>query len=318
MDFIYIDDSVAVSVAPPAMPSMVRGFVSSQAVAGQGGTSPYTYTISAGALPAGLSLVGDTVAGTPNVAGAYDFTIAATDSIGRIGTRRYTGTIATPVITITPSSLTTLTLGVAASVDFNASGGSGAYTWELSSGSLPAGLALNASSGVVSGTPTAIGAYVCTLRATDAYGNSGTLSLSGSVLDPYPIGYQLQSGPCRQDVTIACVGTGTWSANPAYGTMIASGTMEFFTVGEVQYAKVFGSIMQEDGNGRLNFRYGAGGGGGVYGIDGYPGAAYFQMPGTPSGRRWRLDYWDDRDEPAPAPYGGMYRATTPATITRVA
>ena len=318
MDFIHIDDTVAVSVAPALMPSMVRGFVTSQVVTGQGGTAPYTYTISAGALPAGLSLVGDTVAGTLNVAGAYDFTVRATDSVGRIGTRRYTGTIATPVITITPSTLPTLTMGTPVSADFDASGGSGAYTWSLDSGALPAGLALNASTGVVSGTPTATGPYICTLKATDAYGNVGLLALSGSVLDPYPIGYQFSYPPCSSVHPSWCIGTGTWSANPVYGVPVAWGSWSHISTPQGSDPEGFvvamtGAVTQEDANGRVNFRVVSYDG--VYGRDGTYGSVYFQMPGTPSGRRWRLDYWDTQDVLIPG--AGIYGSATPAAISRV-
>jgi len=65
-------------------------------------------------------------------------------------------------------------LGVAIS----ATGGTGAYTWSISSGSLPPGLTLNSSTGVISGTPTTLGNYPFTAQVTDAAGRSATQNLS--------------------------------------------------------------------------------------------------------------------------------------------
>ncbi len=56
---------------------------------------------------------------------------------------------------------------------FSASGGSGPYTFTISAGNLPAGLALS-SSGVLSGTPTAPGGFSFTVEATDQNSNSGS------------------------------------------------------------------------------------------------------------------------------------------------
>jgi uncharacterized protein (TIGR03437 family) len=65
------------------------------------------------------------------------------------------GTVQTAVnITVTTSSLPSGTVGVAYSQTLSASGGTPPYTnWTVSVGSLPPGLSLNASSGVISGTP---------------------------------------------------------------------------------------------------------------------------------------------------------------------
>lgn len=59
------------------------------------------------------------------------------------------------------------------------SGGSGPYTWEVSSGSLPTGLSLDKASGTISGRPTSTGAYSFTVRVTD---RSGATALRALVL----------------------------------------------------------------------------------------------------------------------------------------
>jgi hypothetical protein len=65
-----------------------------------------------------------------------------------------------------------------------ASGGETPYTWLVTAGSLPAGLSLNASTGVLSGTPSRIETYSFTVQAADAYGETATAPFTGSVLPP--------------------------------------------------------------------------------------------------------------------------------------
>ncbi|MBL8191578.1 MAG: putative Ig domain-containing protein, partial [Acidobacteria bacterium] len=81
----------AITVNPSSMPN---GFVSvaypTQTLSASGGTSPYSFTVSAGSLPNGLNLVGNSISGTPTLAGIYNFTIKATDNNGCMGTRAYT------------------------------------------------------------------------------------------------------------------------------------------------------------------------------------------------------------------------------------
>ena len=69
-------------------------------------------------------------------------------------------------------------MGAAYNQTLAASGGATPYTWSLSSGSLPANLTLNASTGVISGTPTAASASTFTVKVTGSTGTTSTQALS--------------------------------------------------------------------------------------------------------------------------------------------
>ncbi len=90
--------TVTVAIAPATLPNGALATAYSQtlsASSGNGGVGPYTFAISAGALPAGLTLSGaGTLSGTPTAAGSFNFTAQATASNGFSGTRAYTLVIA--------------------------------------------------------------------------------------------------------------------------------------------------------------------------------------------------------------------------------
>ncbi len=67
-------------------------------------------------------------------------------------------------------------------IPFAAAGGVGPYTWDLAEGTLPAGMAFS-SAGVLSGTPTTLGATVVELRAIDANNCPGVLRITLSVVN---------------------------------------------------------------------------------------------------------------------------------------
>ena len=136
---------------------------------GQRRIESYSWSVSFGSLPAGLSLNGATIAGTPSAAGTSGFTVQVADATGATASRPMSVTINAAALTITTASiLPNGAVGTAYSQPVAASGGSGAYTWTLISGSLPPGLSLNGAT--ISGKPTAAGAFGFTLQVSDATG----------------------------------------------------------------------------------------------------------------------------------------------------
>ncbi|MEN3943514.1 putative Ig domain-containing protein [Prosthecobacter sp. SYSU 5D2] len=162
-----------ITVSPASLPVPVTGTGYSQFFSASGGVAPYTFAVSSGSLPAWATLNPSTgaMAGVPNTTATASFVIRATDAAGCTGTRSYTLTPSCPVLTINTSSLPVGAAGSSYNQSLNVSGGSGPYTWTVTSGSLPGGLILS-TSGVISGTPTAgngSGSSI-TFRATDASG----------------------------------------------------------------------------------------------------------------------------------------------------
>lgn len=86
-----------IALSPATLPGGTVGTVYNQAITASGGTAPYSFVVSAGALPAGLSLsTAGVLSGTPTAAGGFTFTVKATDSGSMMGSRSYTIAIASP------------------------------------------------------------------------------------------------------------------------------------------------------------------------------------------------------------------------------
>jgi len=167
------------TITTSSLPADTVGAAYNQTLTASGGTSPYSWSISGGSLPAGLSIVASTgaITGTPTTAGTSNFTAMVTDNVSATATKALSIVI-NPAITITTSSLPADTVGIAYNQTLAATGGTGALTWSISSGSLPAGLSLDAASGAITGTPTASGASNFTARATDTVSATATKALS--------------------------------------------------------------------------------------------------------------------------------------------
>jgi hypothetical protein len=163
-----------ITLSPSTLTAGQVGAAYSQMITASGGTGPYTYTVSSGALPAGLALsAGGALSGTPTAAGTFYFTVTAKDSNNITGAQAYSLAVApAPTITLSPSTLTAGQVGVSYSQTITASGGASPYTYTVSSGALPAGLALS-TGGALSGTPTAAGTFYFTVTAKDSNNITG-------------------------------------------------------------------------------------------------------------------------------------------------
>ncbi|WP_263625889.1 putative Ig domain-containing protein [Xanthomonas campestris] len=182
-----LNDDVVVTVGPASLPSATAGSAYSQNLSASGGTAPYSFAVTAGALPAGLTLsAAGVLSGTPTATGSFNFTATATDSGGSptSGNRAYTLTVAGATVTLPATSLPAGTAGQAYSGALNpATGGIAPYTYAVTAGALPAGITLNGSSGALTGTPGSVGSFAFSVTATDSTSGTPSQGTRGYILN---------------------------------------------------------------------------------------------------------------------------------------
>ena len=175
------------SVADTALATGVVGVAYRDTLDAFGGDGSYGWTITAGALPAGLSLnesIG-VISGTPSAAGPSTFTVEATSGDGQTATRALS-LVVYPVLDVSTASLAGGVVGTPYNQVLAATGGAGPYRWSLVGGALPTGLALNTISGVITGTPTVEGTAAFTVEAESADGQTATKPLT-ILVSPVPV-----------------------------------------------------------------------------------------------------------------------------------
>ena len=172
------------SVGPPSitttsLPNGQQGVVYGTVNLGvAGGQSPYTWAITAGALPGGITLSpGGAISGTPTANGTFNFTVRVTDSLTQSAPANLS-IVVRPPASISTTSVPDGQVGVVyASTNLVATGGLAPYAFSLAAGALPTGVTLS-SGGTLSGTPTANGTFNFTARVTDSVGQTATVNLT--------------------------------------------------------------------------------------------------------------------------------------------
>ncbi len=154
----------APAITSPSSTTFTVGSPGSFTVTATGNPTP-TITAS-GTLPSGVTFSGDTLSGTPTQAGTFQIGFVANNGISPQAVQYFTLTVTG--LQITTGSVPAGTKRVAYSSTLQATGGVSPYHWAIKTGTLPAGLTLNSSTGTISGTPTRTGTYTFKVQVKDS------------------------------------------------------------------------------------------------------------------------------------------------------
>jgi large repetitive protein len=191
------------------------------------GCLPHRLEVASGELPPGLTLRRvdlDThvLEGVPTEAGVFSAWIHLLDCDNRSAQTLFTFEIWTRRWGIATDALRPAAVGSPYSFTLQVSGVPSVTTWEVTSGSLPAGLALS-KEGTISGTPTATGTATFTVKATGAELNFGPTRFDSrqytlNVLQPLSASVSRATAEAKVPFRAALVAAGgqgpyTWTAS---------------------------------------------------------------------------------------------------------
>ena len=190
------------------------------------GTPAPNFTVSAGALPAGLTLSSaGTITGTPTTTGTFTGTVDAHNGVGTDATQSFSIVVDGPASITSPAS-TTFYAVTSASFTVTTTGlPAPALSY---SGMLPTGLAFNAATGVLSGTPLSLSASVYSLSFTAQNGVGPNATQSFTLTTVLPVARLTVSGMGSPE-TAGSVQSFTVSAHDALGNLVTgfTGTISF-------------------------------------------------------------------------------------------
>ncbi len=182
--------------------------------AAAGGVSPYNWVISQGTMPPGMEIdpVG-IMSGVPTSLGKFSFTVEVEDAAGNSADSEVN-------LTVIPEPLQLVTGGVLAQgqegtsylISFSAVGGKLPYTWNISAGTPPPGIALSAN-GELSGVPTAAGTFDFSVTVTDAAATMASGEFSVTIANPpvgeAPLTYSARTDNCVTGSESGCIASAT-------------------------------------------------------------------------------------------------------------
>ncbi|MGO9230706.1 MAG: putative Ig domain-containing protein [Bryobacteraceae bacterium] len=145
------------------------------------GSGSYSYAVTTGTLPPGITLTNGILSGTPTAAGTFPFAVKVTNTpiASANGLPPLTATqsftlVIYPALALSPQTLSPATVGTPYQIGFQPTGGygEGTYSYSQTAGTLPPGITFV--NGILSGTPTAPGTFTFTLQVANGPAASGT------------------------------------------------------------------------------------------------------------------------------------------------
>ncbi|MCE9637234.1 MAG: putative Ig domain-containing protein [Planctomycetes bacterium] len=230
--------AVPPSITDTSLTGWTVGQAYSRSIGVTGGAAPLTWSVTAGALPAGITLSSTgLLSGTPTASGTASFTVQVRDASNVTASQALSLSIAAAV-TAPTGSLPDWTIGRNfGSRTLDTTGGTDTVTWTITG--LPPGLAAAGTgrSRTVSGTPISIGNFTVTAMATDSVGSSASttfgVSINGTVTQPTGTLPDWTSGRDYGSRTVTTTGgtdTVTWTTSGLPTGLSASGSGRTLTI----------------------------------------------------------------------------------------
>ncbi|MBI1920576.1 MAG: putative Ig domain-containing protein [Geobacter sp.] len=193
------------------LPPGDTGYQYLQALTATGGLVPYSWSVSAGSLPPGLTLdsATGTIFGTSVTPGVYTFDVQVAEANGTNAVQTFSITIVAKVY-IATTSLSAGSICTSYTQTLSALEGTKPYNWSAISGALPGGLHLNNASGEISGIPNQLGTFAFTIKVTDAKGITATKDFTININDLPP------------DLVVSSVVASVSAGNPQQLTITAT------------------------------------------------------------------------------------------------
>ncbi len=174
------------SITTTSVPQAVINRNYSVTLAASPGTAP-VWSLAQGTLPAGLTLsAGGVISGIPNTLGESVFLVRASDPNYGVAYQALELDVVLGPLNISNTALPIATQNAAYSATFEGSGGVPPYQWSFAS-TVTLGLTLNASNGVLSGTPASAGAFGIPVTITDSIGENFTRAYTLQVAAPLSV-----------------------------------------------------------------------------------------------------------------------------------
>ena len=174
---LVVNDQLSV---PATLPNGLVGAAYANPVNEFNGVPPYTTTVTSGMPPPGLTLNPATgvFQGTPTQFGTFTFSLQVTDSNSpKVTATGTTSLVIKSSLAITTAGLRKGSVGAKYSQTLAATGGVPPYVWSVTGGTLPNGIKLAPSTGILSGTPTQEQVVSITLQVVDSEGTPAAISV---------------------------------------------------------------------------------------------------------------------------------------------